>query len=737
MCPVLVRAQTGSVSVSLTAQSTDCSVANSCASLNIGQNVGGATLTLAGTWSGTLQFEAQGADGKTWVAISATPSNSTTTVTSATGNGTWQVNVSGYTAVRIRCSTFSTGTVNASVASSTASARGGGGGAGAVSSVFTRTGAVTATSGDYSLDQIGNPAASKAFALGANNLSFSASGVFNLTQINQNFLSTLTGGGACSPLSILNHGGTTYKTTDAIATCVNLPTDTSVTNAFTDGFAAYMQNPNANVTGQFGWVGAVGYYSQIWCTAAGAHCWGANFSSGDNPAAAGTSYGNEYDLGPQNTTSLGAGVIYEMQGTAQPTGDNYPANRTDALVPATAQFTTGYECSNGSVVNYCIRLGQILAGSGQNSQALIFNSTDNTPTAYTSTFQLNADNGNLYILGNKIILSNPAGGTTGDEALGIALKATVGLAADVLVKVDTANADSIVVCTTADTFCSGFTEGTNAATIGLCGTGVAYCGVVGSAGQKVQAIVGTGTCAIGNYVIIDTTTNGRVKCTATRPTTVNLVGYAMSVQGSVGSAVDVLTAFEPIPFNPAAPGAIGGSTPAAGTFTGLTFNGSTPSIALSGTTPYLAVPLIQTTQCSFSLTTSTLTLALSPVNLCTITLPNAAVVWRVNCQGGWSVPAGTTPTFAVGNNWAQTPSGVFAAANIDTTNAGVGLEGTTSSTANGNILATGALTTSATIFTTTWWTTFTGSATSGQYHPTASLTGTSATGTLVGFCTIQ
>jgi hypothetical protein len=172
---------------------------------------------------------------------------------------------------------------------------------------------------------------------------------------------------------------------------------------------------------------------------------------------------------------------------------------------------------------------------------------------------------------------------------------------------------------------------------------------------------------------------------------------------------------------------------------GQTYTGSAPAITLTGTTPYLneSGPLIQMMQCSFNLTTSTLTTALSPVNLCTITLPNAAVVWRVNCQGGWSVTAGTTPTFAVGNNWAQTPSAVAADANIGTTNAGVAVEGFTSSTSNANIVATGSLTTSATIFPVTWWTTFTGSATSGAYHPTASVTGTSATGTLVGFCTIE
>src|ERR1700680_1900787 len=40
---------------------------------------------------------------------------------------------------------------------------------GAVSSVFTRTGAVAATSGDYTLDQVGNPAASKTFTAPATN----------------------------------------------------------------------------------------------------------------------------------------------------------------------------------------------------------------------------------------------------------------------------------------------------------------------------------------------------------------------------------------------------------------------------------------------------------------------------------------------------------------------------------------------------------------------------------------
>lgn len=182
------------------------------------------------------------------------------------------------------------------------------------------------------------------------------------------------------------------------------------------------------------------------------------------------------------------------------------------------------------------------------------------------------------------------------------------------------------------------------------------------------------------------------------------------------------------------------------TDTGQVFTGSAPSVTTTGTTPYLNMNTLVNNaknRCTFALTTSTFTLALSPVSLCTFTLPNAAVTWYWSCTMGWSNVAGTTPTFAEGVTWAQAPSTAFQMANITTTNgvagtsAPVGSQLTTSTTSNGNIMATGTLSNSATVFQANMSGTFTSSATSGTFSPTVSLTGTSATGTAVGGCSIQ
>lgn len=129
-----VRAQT-SATGRLVAQTTDCTVADSCVTLNISSASGGVAFTLDGTFSATAQFEALASVGGTWKALSVTPSNSSTTVTSATAGGIWQANVAGYIAVRIRVSTYNTGAVTATIQSSTASARGGSGSGGGGSSL--------------------------------------------------------------------------------------------------------------------------------------------------------------------------------------------------------------------------------------------------------------------------------------------------------------------------------------------------------------------------------------------------------------------------------------------------------------------------------------------------------------------------------------------------------------------------------------------------------------------------
>lgn len=72
-----------------------------------------AVIQLTGTWSGTVTFEVT-LDGTTWVAILGTPTTTATQASTATANGAWQFEVSGYFLFRARFSTATSGTVVAS-----------------------------------------------------------------------------------------------------------------------------------------------------------------------------------------------------------------------------------------------------------------------------------------------------------------------------------------------------------------------------------------------------------------------------------------------------------------------------------------------------------------------------------------------------------------------------------------------------------------------------------------------
>jgi len=71
---------------------------------------GAVGIQLTGTWVGTVTFEAT-IDGVTWVALNMVPSNSATAASTSTANGAWTANVAGYTTVRARFSTATSGTV--------------------------------------------------------------------------------------------------------------------------------------------------------------------------------------------------------------------------------------------------------------------------------------------------------------------------------------------------------------------------------------------------------------------------------------------------------------------------------------------------------------------------------------------------------------------------------------------------------------------------------------------------
>ncbi len=117
---VMIASSAWAASGVITTNASTCT-AGVCLVLNIAQDKGGASFVLSGTWTGTISFEATGDGGTTWVAINAYPLNSGTAVTSATANGTWQVNCTGLTGLRMRGSATMTGSATATITPSYAS----------------------------------------------------------------------------------------------------------------------------------------------------------------------------------------------------------------------------------------------------------------------------------------------------------------------------------------------------------------------------------------------------------------------------------------------------------------------------------------------------------------------------------------------------------------------------------------------------------------------------------------
>ena len=102
----------------LTAAGSSCTSSN-CVSMTLGPNAASASVTLNGTFTATIQFE-ESADGQTFIAASAAPHPSGALVSSATGTGTWVIPVAGMLVVRARVSSYTSGTVSASLYPSSA-----------------------------------------------------------------------------------------------------------------------------------------------------------------------------------------------------------------------------------------------------------------------------------------------------------------------------------------------------------------------------------------------------------------------------------------------------------------------------------------------------------------------------------------------------------------------------------------------------------------------------------------
>ena len=159
-----LAAQTIPNTANLTASDAGtCATAGACLVVNVNNQNAASVVQLTGTWSATVQFEATTSQGGTFVAINAFPLNSTTAVTSATGNGAWRVTTSGLAQLRVRVSAFTSGTVAAAITASTgaaANAFGGGGGGGTVTSVtFTGDGVVDSSTPSSAVTTSGTVAA--------------------------------------------------------------------------------------------------------------------------------------------------------------------------------------------------------------------------------------------------------------------------------------------------------------------------------------------------------------------------------------------------------------------------------------------------------------------------------------------------------------------------------------------------------------------------------------------------
>lgn len=116
--------QAWAASAILTTNGSSCPATTNATALVIGlpQDKGGATLTIAGTWTGTISFYGQGDNG-TWQAMDARPLGASgTLVLTATANGTWQRNVAGFTGICMLSSASMTGSATVTITPSAAAA---------------------------------------------------------------------------------------------------------------------------------------------------------------------------------------------------------------------------------------------------------------------------------------------------------------------------------------------------------------------------------------------------------------------------------------------------------------------------------------------------------------------------------------------------------------------------------------------------------------------------------------
>lgn len=349
----------------ITTHGTDCSTATNCLVVSLPQDKGGATLTLSGTWTGTIQFEATGDGGATWTAVSVTPLASTTTVTSTTANGTWQVNMSGFTGIRMRSSASMTGSATATITPSAASARNGGGGGG---------GTVTSVSGTANQIDVATGTTTPVVSLDA---AINLPGNITVTSghtatIASGATLTCAAGSTCpaggdtitSPNSTLNVGGTAAATTlDLAGAAGEIMAGATPALTYSPTLGAVGHQGTLNIAGSSSGTAAITTQA-----AAGSPTLTLGTNSGtpsvtaSSPLAITTATGNATCTTCATTTSGGAlsavGPMAITSGGAISLQNSTPANVTAAYGTDTNFLT----CSGGALTNGDVTEGDANGG---------------------------------------------------------------------------------------------------------------------------------------------------------------------------------------------------------------------------------------------------------------------------------------------------------------------------------------------------------------------------------------
>src|ERR1019366_6517436 len=129
---------------SITAADSTCATGGSCVTANVPVNTASLAVTIGGTFSATGTFQVS-QDCTTFNTVNATPTNSTTAVTSTTSAGTWKIDVASMCKFRVAGTAYTSGSMTVSISISNALSSAlltGGGGVG--TGTVTTSGATTA-----------------------------------------------------------------------------------------------------------------------------------------------------------------------------------------------------------------------------------------------------------------------------------------------------------------------------------------------------------------------------------------------------------------------------------------------------------------------------------------------------------------------------------------------------------------------------------------------------------------